>query len=58
MRCECGKELENTTGIGYYLYSQYDIVGNIVYAVCQHGCVVVNKLNNEGDIDEYNKTTS
>jgi hypothetical protein len=40
--CPCGKEEENTSGT-FYSYILYDDKGNIIYAVCIHGFVIINK---------------
>ncbi|MBC8461470.1 MAG: hypothetical protein H8D67_26140 [Deltaproteobacteria bacterium] len=40
MICPCGKPIE-TTATDPFFMTQYDWKGNIVYAVCRHGIVVV-----------------
>jgi len=41
MACECGQQIESSGGLSYSFAQYY--MGEIVYAVCQHGCVVVDK---------------
>jgi hypothetical protein len=47
MYCPCGRETENTSGT-FYSIATYNDKGEIIYAVCVHGFVVINNLK-EGD---------
>lgn len=42
MYCECGQEIEST-GTSYST-ATYNSKGEIVYAVCVHGFVIINKV--------------
>ena len=39
--CACGRRIE-TTGVGFQ-YREYDGNGNVIYEICPHGQVVINK---------------
>ena len=47
--CPCGR-INNTSISDGYLVTIYNEKGEIVYAVCCHGNVVVNKENEENDL--------
>jgi len=42
VQCQCGKEI-STTAAYIHAYSQYDKKGNLIYAVCPHGQVIVDR---------------
>lgn len=42
--CECGQPLLQTASDSTYMKTLYDEKGEIIYAVCQHGNVVINNL--------------
>jgi len=46
MFCPCGKEIETTSGT-FYSIATYNDKGEIIYAVCVHGFVVINKGEND-----------
>ena len=41
VRCKCGSPYQSTAGASYS--SQYSLNGEIIYATCEHGYVVVDK---------------
>jgi len=43
MYCPCGKE-ENCTSGTFYSIVTYNDKGEIIYAVCIHGFVIINKV--------------
>ena len=51
MRCECGQLIEGASIIPPYTIVRYDEKGDIVFAVCSHGMVVINKLTGEEEND-------
>jgi hypothetical protein len=46
MYCPCGQEIENTSCDCYSQVTYKD--GEIIYAVCIHGFVIINKGGNNG----------
>jgi len=40
-RCPCGRKQESTGGS--YQQAEYDAAGRIVYAICEHGVVVIDR---------------
>ena len=40
--CPCGRKLDGTSA-GSYQYVEYSAAGRIVYAICQHGVVVIDQ---------------
>jgi hypothetical protein len=47
MYCPCGKEVEHTSET-FYSIATYNNKGDIIYAICVHGFVIINNLK-EGD---------
>jgi len=45
--CPCGRINENTSSLDGYSIIRYNEKGEIIYAVCIHGSVVINKENEE-----------
>jgi hypothetical protein len=43
-RCDCGKELDTTSAANIPRVSQYDSKGNLIFSVCMHGHIIVDKL--------------
>ena len=46
MYCYCGQEVDCSSGT-FYSIATYNSKGEIIYAVCIHGFVVINKLSEE-----------
>ena len=42
-RCRCGRQLDSTSAGSYYSVCLCDAAGRIVYAICQHGVVVIDR---------------
>jgi hypothetical protein len=47
MYCPCGAEIEDTSSNPYSQVTYKD--GEIIYAVCIHGFVIINKGENNGE---------
>jgi len=47
--CQCGRPIESTSMTGYVI-TTYNGKGEITYAVCLHGDVVINKQDEENNI--------
>lgn len=48
--CPCGQYI-NGTNATIYTTATYNDKGEVVFAICQHGIVVINKLEEEVDIN-------
>lgn len=44
--CPCGQTIDQTCSWPPYRVATYDSAGNVIYAVCIHGCVVIDKRPN------------
>jgi len=48
--CPCGQYIKGTN-VTPYQTTTYNDKGEIIFAICQHGIVVINKLKEEVNID-------
>jgi len=51
MICPCGKRIENTSASPYQVRT-FDNEGNVIFAICVHGHVVINELQEEEKNEE------
>lgn len=50
--CPCGLYIEGSSLAYPYQTATYNDKGEVLFAVCQHGIVVINKLEEEVNLDE------
>ena len=46
MICPCGKRIEDITGNSYQVRT-FDSEGNVIFAICVHGHIIINELQEE-----------
>lgn len=51
--CPCGQSIESSSAANPYTIIHYNEKGDIVYAICVHGHVVINKTTES--LEEFNK---
>ena len=46
MMCPCGQKVESTAGV-WYQTATYNEKGEVIFAICSHGIVVIDKPEEE-----------
>jgi hypothetical protein len=54
MICPCELLIESTNATPYQT-ATYNIKGEVIFAICQHGHIVINKLNEEKEVNKNGK---
>ena len=45
--CPCGQTIEDTCAWPPYRTATYDKAGNVIFAICIHGCVVIDRTKDK-----------
>jgi len=45
--CPCGRQIESIINQHHYISQIWNDKGEIIFAICQHGYIVINKIEKE-----------
>jgi len=55
--CPCGQYIEGSNAYPYQTVT-YNDKGEVIFAICQHGHIVINKLDKEKEVDQNGKSNN